>query len=141
MFLRRGVTSVAFVALLALGACQKPAEPAATEPAPAAAAPAAATPAAAVAELGPVETSGTCGTIAGLKCKSSKDFCKTKVGQCGVADAEGVCTTKPEICPKDYRPVCSCPDAKGPGQTFGNACEADMAGKNVDYVGECKKPT
>lgn len=136
MFLRRGMTSVAFVALLALGACQKPAEPAATEPAPAAAAPAAATPAAAVAELGTVETGGTCGTIAGLKCKSSKDFCKTKVGQCGVADAEGVCTTKPEICPKDYRPVCDC-DAK----QHGNACEADAAGKNVDYVGECKKPT
>ena len=77
-------------------------------------------------------TGETCGTIAGIQCAAGGDFCKTAVDQCGVQDAEGTCTTKPELCPRDFNPVCGCD-----GETYGNACEADMAGVNVAAAGEC----
>lgn len=123
---------VVAAAMLGMAACQKPAE----TPPPAAEAPAAA-PAPAVPAT-PASTGATgeaCGGIGGLQCKTAGDFCKLPTGSCKVADPMGVCTKKPEICTKEYKPVCGCD-----GKTYGNACAADAAGVSVDHEGECAKP-
>ena len=49
---------------------------------------------------------------------------------CGIKS--GLCTPRPEACPDVWDPVCGCN-----GRTYGNACEAAMAGVTVDYEGEC----
>lgn len=77
-------------------------------------------------------TSETCGGIANIQCSAEGDFCKTPVGQCGVADGQGVCTPRPQVCTRQWDPVCGCD-----GRTYGNACEADAAGVNVQAAGEC----
>jgi hypothetical protein len=39
---------------------------------------------------------------------------------------------KPDVCAEIWDPVCGCDN-----RTYSNACFAAMAGKNVDYEGEC----
>ncbi len=61
-------------------------------------------------------------------------FCKwERSALCGRADASGLCSVKPNICIKVYKPVCGC-DRK----TYGNECEAHSAGVSVDYDGVCR---
>lgn len=71
-----------------------------------------------------------CGGFAGLPCDEG-EFCYTLPGQC-CCDHIGFCVPQVNACPAVYAPICGCD-----GNTYGNVCEAIVAGVNVDYFGEC----
>jgi len=74
-----------------------------------------------------------CGGFAGILC-SAGQFCRLDPGHC-CCDYAGVCVDLPQACPLVYDPVCGCD-----GRTYGNACEAAVAGVSIDHRGPCGDP-
>jgi hypothetical protein len=77
----------------------------------------------------------TCGGIAGIPCRDN-EFCSQEDATaglgCGFPDSTGVCTPRGRACDAVLQPVCGC-DTK----TYGNECEAHVAGVSIAKRGEC----
>jgi hypothetical protein len=84
----------------------------------------------------PSDASGpACGGFASLRCpEPSTTFCDYPDNMaCGTGDATGVCTPRPNLCPKDCPGVCGCD-----GKRYCNGCEANSAGTDVQPTGSCQ---
>ncbi len=66
------------------------------------------------------------------ECVADVEYCAKEPEDC---DGEGSCQDRPLVCPDVWDPVCGCDDI-----SYGNECDAAMAGVNVDYEGGCIPP-
>jgi len=70
------------------------------------------------------------------KCKDNSQcdagsYCAKEIGDC---DGEGDCTVMPDACiTAIWDPVCGCD-----GKTYGSPCEAEAAGVNIAFIGQCR---
>ena len=67
--------------------------------------------------------------VAGDECGNGQ-FCARHQGDC---EGPGICMEKPDGCYLMYDPVCGCDN-----NTYGNDCEANIAGVSVRYKGGCE---
>lgn len=75
-----------------------------------------------------------CGGFAGMEC-AANEYCDHPNNTCGAADEAGICRPRPQACDTVYSPACACD-----GKVYGNACEAQIAGVDVNDSGGCVAP-
>jgi len=73
----------------------------------------------------------TCGTIVGIVCDEGL-FCDARMGLCSAPDVDGVCVRAPQMCTREYRPVCGCDR-----RTYSNDCERRAAKIAKLHDGAC----
>ena len=73
-----------------------------------------------------------CGGVTDATCPQGQ-YCRFPEGTCGEGDEPGECRETPEVCAEIFAPVCGCD-----GETYGNACEAGVAGVSIEHQGTCE---
>lgn len=73
----------------------------------------------------------TCGGTTNVACDAGL-WCDTRAGACNAPDASGACVRVPQVCTRDYRPVCGCDR-----RTYGNDCDRRAARVAKLHDGPC----